>query len=164
MTEDEVVDLLAIAQVFDKRTVGEAEVTAWADSAHRGRWTFNEASEAIKDYYARTTAEKPWIMPSHITHMVRAEREHRAMRAQTRELVQPSPRMNELIEKAARNTYIPNELREPKPFRQPALRVKCEHCGSEPGESCSRPTREGRRVPCKPHPSRQVAGELQETT
>lgn len=152
MTEDEVIDLLSIAQAFDKRTVGEAEVTAWLDSARRARWTFDEASEAIKDYYAKTTAERPWIMPSHITHMIRAEREFRYARAKTRELTQPPPRVARAIAETARATVIPApEPREPK---QVALRVDCPHCHAHRGEGCTRPSVRGRAIPTKPHPSR----------
>ena len=152
MTDDEIIDLLSIAQAFDKRTVGEAEVTAWLDSARRGRWTFDEASEAVKDYYARTTAERPWIMPSHITHLIRADREIRHMRAQTRELVQPPPRMAQAIAATAHATVIPAQApREPK---LPALRVECSHCHAQRGESCTRPRLQGRPIPTKPHPSR----------
>jgi len=152
MTEDEIADLLTIAATFDRRTIGVGDVHAWFDSARRGRWTFDEASEAVKDYYARTTAERPWIMPSHITHMIRADREIRHMRAKTRELVQPPPRMAQAIAATAHATVIPaQEPREPK---QPALRVGCPHCHAQRGESCTRPRPTGRPIPTKPHPSR----------
>jgi hypothetical protein len=152
VNENEVIDLLSIAQAFDKRTVGEAEVTAWLDSAKRARWTFDEASEAVKDYYAKTTSERPWIMPSHVTNMIRAEREIRHMRAQTRELTQPlPPRVARAVETVAASTVIPSEPREPK---QPALRVECPHCHAKPREGCTRPSVRGRDIPVKPHPSR----------
>jgi len=152
VNENEVIDLLSIAQAFDKRTVGEAEVTAWLDSARRARWTFDEASEAVKDYYAKTTSERPWVMPSHVTHMIRAEREIRHMRATTRELAQPlPPRLVRAVEEVARSTVIPSEPREP---RVPALRVDCPHCKAHRGEGCTRPSIRGRAVPVKPHPSR----------
>lgn len=152
MTEDETADLLTIAATFDRRTVGIGDVHAWHDSAKRARWTFDEAAEAIKDYYAKTTSERPWIMPSHVTHMIRAEREIRHMRAQTRELAQPlPPRVARAVETVAASTVIPPEPREP---REPALRVECPHCKAHRGEGCTRPSVRGRAIPVKPHPSR----------
>lgn len=153
MTPQEVTRLLALAASHDNREISEAAKAAWGDSATRARWTYDEAAEAIKDYYTKTTAERPWIMPSHITHLIRAEREIRHMRATTRELAQPlPPRVARVIEETARATVIPApEPREPK---QIALRVDCPHCHAHRGEGCTRPSVRGRAIPVKPHPSR----------
>lgn len=151
MNQHEVTQLLAIASAHDNREISQASVAAWSDSATRARWTYDEAAEAIKDYYTKTTSERPWIMPSHITHMIRAEREIRHMRAATRELTQPPPpRMAQAIAETARATVI----REPREPKQPALRVECPHCHAQRGESCTRPRPTGRPIPTKPHPSR----------
>ena len=84
MTPTEIADLLTIAAAFDRRTIGEGDVHAWADSALRGHWTFTEAAEAIKDYYATTTDPKPWIMPSFVTNAIKDNRNDPAVSGQRR--------------------------------------------------------------------------------
>jgi len=157
MTQEEVVDLLTLVQIFDKRTVGEADVMAWTDVAHRGRWTFTEASEAVKHYYASTISERPWVMPSHITNWIKADRQDKAMRRQTDDLVKPvnparAKAIADAIDHVAKSTVIPDE---PRPLRNPALGVKCPFCGAQPLRGCTRPSIGGRRIPVRqPHPSR----------
>jgi hypothetical protein len=154
VNEREVLDLLTIAATFDRRKVGEGDVHAWTDSARRGRWTFDEASEAIKNYYARTTSERPFIMPSHITNMVRAEREYESMRYRQESARPINPRVAKAVEQVAASTVIPDEPAEHQPFRNNALAVPCPHCHAGIGETCSRPRLKGRAVPMLPHPSR----------
>jgi hypothetical protein len=157
VTPQEIINLLSIAAAFDNRKPGEATVHAWTDSARRGRWTFDEASEAVKTYYATTTAERPFVMPSHITQWIKGDRQDRAMRTQAAELISgpPHPRVVAAVEEVAKTTVIP-EQRGP---RTPALRVACPHCGANPGQSCTRPTPKGPKH-MTPHPSRVEAGEL----
>lgn len=157
MNRREIIALLAIATAFDNRTVGEANISAWTDSARRGRWAFEEASDAIKDYYTSTTDARPFVMPNHITHRVSAVRRDRLDRQVAHELTHagpPNPRVVSAIENFAQHTVIP----EPREPRQPALRVPCAHCGAQRGQSCTRPSR-GAQVQTKPHPSRVEAGE-----
>lgn len=150
MNRNEVIDLLSIVQAFDKRTVGEPDVIAWEDSAKRGRWTYDEAAEAVKDYYARTTSERPFIMPSHITNAIRRNREYESMRY--RQASKPvNPRVAEAIEPVAERTKIPDPKR---PMRNNALSVPCPHCKAPIGETCTRPRLIGRPKPMMPHPSR----------
>jgi len=151
MTPDETKHLLAIAAAFDGRKPSEASIIAWYDAASRGRWTFNEAQEAIKDYYAKTTTDKPWIMPSHITNWIKREREYEAMRYRPTEPEPIDPRVLEAIEQVAETTVIPDE---PKPMRNNALSVPCPHCKAQVGQSCTRPRLSGRPVFMMPHPSR----------
>jgi hypothetical protein len=148
MTPDQIVDLLTIATAYDRRTVGEGDVHAWLDSARRGRWTFDEAAEAVKAYYATTIADRPFVMPSHITHLIKAERQDRAMRATNRELVQagpPHPRTAAMAAELAAKFEIP----EPRS----ALRVPCPFCGATPGNPCTRPAPGGEKRTTT-HPSR----------
>lgn len=151
MNDDEILTLLEIAQAFDKRTIGEPDVIAWTDSAKRGRWTYDEAQEAIKEYYAKTTTDRPWIMPSHVTNMVRANREIEHMRFQRDSLPPINPRVREAIEQVAETTHIPAE---PRPMRNHALSVVCPHCHAPIGQTCTRPRLIGRAKPMMPHPSR----------
>jgi hypothetical protein len=65
----EVRALLAVATCYDNRRAGEAAVTAWAEAARRGRWTFDAAVEAIHEHYATST---DFLMPGHITAAIRA--------------------------------------------------------------------------------------------
>jgi len=154
MNEREVLDLLTIAATFDRRKVGEGDVHAWTDSARRGRWTFDEASEAIKNYYARTTSERPFIMPSHITNQIRAEREYESMRYRQESKRPAHPRVIEAIDSFAEGTKIPDKPAEHRAFRNNALTVPCPHCHAGIGETCSRPRLKGRAIPMLPHPSR----------
>lgn len=155
MTRDEMVDLLTIAASYDKRKVGEADVWAWGDAAQRCRWTFDEAAEAIKMYYATSVAERPFVMPSHVTNWIKGERQDRALRHEAERLTEPPAPVSRAIEPLAEATRMP------KPHRQPALRVQCPHCGAQPGDSCTRVGLLGRRHQVKPHPSRVAQGEAQ---
>lgn len=71
MTEDEVIGLLQVAAMYDHRNIGQTEITAWSDAAGRGRWTADAAQDAIRRHYATSTA---YLMPGHVTELLRAER------------------------------------------------------------------------------------------
>lgn len=161
MTPQEIINLLSIAAAFDNRKPGESTVHAWTDSATRARWTFDEAAEAIKDYYATTSDEKPWVMPSHITARIRAVREDRALRMTTKELAAPpDPRVVAAIDQVARRMAIPAQFR-PSDSVQ-ILTVRCPHCDAAPGSQCTRPAPGGARDTA-PHPSRREAAGLEES-
>lgn len=72
MTPAEVIDLLTVITMYDRRTVGETDVHAWHDAAQRARWTLPEATEAAKKHFA--TSRDTWLMPGHITELIRTER------------------------------------------------------------------------------------------
>jgi hypothetical protein len=148
----EVINLLSIAAAFDNRKAGEANVHAWTDSAQRARWTFAEAAEALKDYYATTQDEKPWVMPSHITARIKAVRQDQALRQTGRELTQAAadPRALTAATQLARRLELPEQFR---PTENRALRVRCPHCGSAPNSPCTRSAMGGPRDR-SPHPSR----------
>lgn len=69
MDEDQVKQLLAAAMAYDNRRPGDAAVHAWLEAAHRGRWTFPAALDAIHAHYAEHT---DFLMPGHITAHIRA--------------------------------------------------------------------------------------------
>lgn len=68
LSDDEVDALLAIAMSYDNRRLAKAHRMAWSEAAHRGRWTFDAAVEAIHEHYATKTE---FLMPGHITAAVR---------------------------------------------------------------------------------------------
>lgn len=69
MTPADAARLLALAAAYDRRTVGEAEATAWADALD-GLGT-TECAEAIRSHYRESTA---WLMPAHVRDRVKAKR------------------------------------------------------------------------------------------
>lgn len=151
ITRAQAARLLSLASGWDNRHIGEAAAAAYFESGELGRWSFEEAAEAIRHYYTTTTDPKPWVMPSHITAYIRATREDRALRSTARELVEASsPRMLAVADQVARRLEIPPQFR---PQGNRALAVACSHCGSEPGQACTRPSRGGLRDR-SPHPSR----------
>ncbi len=64
MNPNQIVDLLTAAAVYDRRTIGEADVAAWSEAARRGGWTYEAALDAIHEHGATSTA---WLTPAHIT-------------------------------------------------------------------------------------------------
>lgn len=69
MDEDHVRALLATAMAYDNRKPGAATIAAWTEAAHRGRWTYPTALDAIHAHYAEHT---DFLMPGHITTRIRA--------------------------------------------------------------------------------------------
>ena len=61
MTPADAARLLGVAAIYDRRTIGKIEASAWAD-ALKGLDP-RECAEAIKAHYARTTE---WLMPAHV--------------------------------------------------------------------------------------------------
>lgn len=88
MTEDEVLELLQIACEYDHRTIGRTDMMAWLDAATRGRWTAEAAQEAVREHYARSTS---FVMPGHVTELLRAERRQPPDYAQQQKAL-PRPR------------------------------------------------------------------------
>lgn len=78
MTHDDVIDLLKVLAAYDKRTVGEADVLVWSEQARRGRWTRDEAVEAVHEHHHRSPE---FAKPAHVDQLVRAHRRDRLDRA-----------------------------------------------------------------------------------
>lgn len=81
MTPADAARLLAIAAVYDKRTIGEVEASAWADALDG--LAPRDCAEAIKAHYADSTA---WLMPAHVRERV-AHRRREAARLRQNERV-----------------------------------------------------------------------------
>lgn len=71
MNETEIRHLLASVMAYDNRKPGQAAVLAWSEAAARARWTFTEALEAVHRHYAEST---DFLMPGHITKLIRVKR------------------------------------------------------------------------------------------
>lgn len=151
ITDPEVRRLLAAVMAYDNRKPGEANVLAWSEAARRGRWTFDEALEAIHTHYADRSE---WLMPGMVTAHIKATRQDRAMREP---LVHPDPigqkRVAELVAGAfsaiSRDEDDPGDV-----ARRAALARPCPFCSAKPGEQCTRRGLTGRTRLTKLHPSR----------
>lgn len=150
MTRDEIIQVLQAAGAYDNRRAAAATVASWTEAAHRGRWTLDEALEAVHAHYAERT---DWLMPGHITERIKATRQDAAMREP---IEQPDPvgqaRLAELTAEAFH--AIDDEDHEQ---RRAALRHRCPHCGAVEGSECTRPSRSGPVATSGPHPSRLAA-------
>lgn len=71
MERDDVVNLLQTVAVYDGRKLDALVVAAWSEAASRARWTHAEALEAVHEHYSKSTA---WLMPGHVTELLRASR------------------------------------------------------------------------------------------
>lgn len=87
MTKAEVAKLLAIVQAFDRRTVGEADVTAWHEVARLAGWRPEHAFRAVTEHFARPPE---WLTPGHVTDRIRAARRDISRRIFTRDIEPPS--------------------------------------------------------------------------
>lgn len=92
MNRDEVVNLLQAICVYDGRKLDALVVAAWTEAATRGRWTFPDALEAVHEHYAKSTA---WLMPGHVTELIRAAKRQPAPIAELRALDAPPPASDE---------------------------------------------------------------------
>jgi len=82
---DQVTMLLAVAAGFDNRKPGELNTSAWLDAAHRGRWTFEEAVDAVKEHYAN---EVGFVMPGHVNTIIKGHRNRARQDEITRQLIE----------------------------------------------------------------------------
>jgi hypothetical protein len=145
---DEIIQLLGGASCYDARKPSEGMVNAWSDAAERGRWTYPEATEAIKTHYVEST---DFVMPAHVTKQIRAKRQDSAMRHP----IDPpdradQQRLAELIADAFQTIPDPRHDK----WRVDAVSRPCPFCDFQPGEQCTRESPEGG-VPTRiPHPTR----------
>lgn len=151
MDEPQVRQLLAVVMAYDNRRPGDHTVIAWCEAARRGRWTYDEAVDAVYAHYATETT---WLMPGHITARIRAARPVHTMSEGG-----PAPDQLGQARVAALITGALPDVDEPapRPLPRPAHPdVACPHCSAPAGEPCTRPGRRpGQRVPAdRPHPSR----------
>lgn len=166
MTEDDVKRLLATAMSYDNRKPGAANITAWWEQAERNRWTFDEALEAIHVHH---TESSEYLMPAHITAIIRRHRQIPGRPApQLSAAAKADPeRVQGLIAKLAQR--LGWDRAKAQQHDDPALQVDCPHCHAGASRPCSRlvtrgPHR-GENVPlAQPHPSRmELAAKIQES-
>lgn len=164
LTKEQVAALLAVAMAYDNRNPGEANLLAWMEAAHRGRWRFGPAREAIHAHYAESTK---FVMPGDITQRLRVESRY-PPRYGTPPEIEEAPaqhpagqdRIRQVVERLAEVLRWPRT----QSLRDPALSVICPHCHAAVGRPCTRmETRgahRGEYIPIShPHPSRKDLAE-----
>lgn len=135
MTRDEIVSLLSVATAYDGRTLGEADVAAWGDAAERGRWTYDQAQDAVKGHYAESAA---WLMPAHVTERIKAARSE-PPRSHALPRATPRPASDEYRDRVA--DWLAERLRWDRDERNPrenrdCLSIACPHCGARADRPC----------------------------
>jgi hypothetical protein len=90
MKTQEIIELLGVIAVVDKRTVGEADVIAWETII--GDLPAGDALLAVRDHFR----ERPgvWLEPGHIVQRVRAVRRDRLERRSLAEIQADEDRMD----------------------------------------------------------------------
>jgi hypothetical protein len=141
LTRPEMVDLLTAASAYDNRKPNPAAVMAWGKAAELERWTFEEALAALHLHYASSTE---FAMPAHITALIKADRQDRALREEGARQLEQSP-ANPAA--AARIQQITDELAQQMGWVEEgqtrtgfALKVACPHCHAVAGERCVSPS------------------------
>lgn len=71
MTEDDILELLQVVISYDNRNSDPYTEASWFDAATIERWTYDDAVQAVRQHFSRSTA---WIMPAHVTMAIRAKR------------------------------------------------------------------------------------------
>jgi hypothetical protein len=157
VTEDEIRRLYALAMAYDNRKFSEANITAWWEQAERNRWSYDEAREAIHAHHATSTE---FLMPAHITGLIRQARRQPAPVAELEQLASAEPaepeRFQALVAEVADRLGWDRDRTTPD---ADAMSRECPHCHSRPGRPCVRQIARGHRrgelVPiANPHPSR----------
>lgn len=139
MTHNEIIDLLTAVSAFDNRRPNPAAVAAWGKAAELGRWTLAEALDAVTLHFADSTE---YLMPAHITKLIRSSRQDRAMREEALAieagLVDPeaAARVQAVVAEMAKSMGWTDRSESRQSF---ALRVPCPHCGATRGARCFSP-------------------------
>lgn len=152
LSEKHIKELLFTASGYDgRKPPSQAQTDAWFEGAKRGNWTFDEARSAVHEHYSRST---DWIMPAHVSAIVRAARAERIDRdADQRERSRAAgvdaagrARVAEIVAQLAAKLGMPTD-----PDHDEARRlIECSWCKAGIGERCRNP-RTGK-------PLRQAAG------
>ena len=157
LTQDQIVDLLTAISAYDNRKPNPASVMAWGKAAELGRWTLAEAFDAVHWHFASSTE---YLMPAHITALVKAHRQDQAMRAEALALeaapVDPvaAERVNIIVDELAKTMGWSEHPEKRASF---ALKVRCPHCGANPGSRCVSPKTGKTLTQTACHPSRAEA-------
>lgn len=163
MNEREIKTLYAKLMAYDHRKWSESNVAAWHQQAVLNRWTLTEAIDAVDEHHSQSDK---YLMPAHITAIIKARRQHPAPVAEHRQLNPPPPAHPEHITQTM--TEIRRQLgwhtREDIPTD--ALIVECPWCHAAPQRPCTQRVpfgpRSGQFQPLQSfHPSRvELAGNL----
>ncbi|MEJ9078830.1 hypothetical protein WKY82_10450 [Gordonia malaquae] len=86
LDRDQVIDLLTVIAAYDRRSIGEGDIAAWAESARRAGWRFDDAVNAVHDHFADSSR---WLMPGHVTERIRLARRQPAPAADVLALDKP---------------------------------------------------------------------------
>lgn len=89
MTKAQVAALLRLIQAFDRRTVGEVDVTVWHDAATTAGWRADAASRAVRSLLAEGEPGQ-WLTPAHVTQRLREVRRDIARRLFTADITPPA--------------------------------------------------------------------------
>lgn len=134
LTRDETVDLLTAISAYDNRKPNAAALMAWGKAAEIGRWTFPEALDAVHQHFS----ENPeYLMPAHITALVKAARQDRAMRAEALALeagpvdAAAAATVQRAVEQVAEQLKWDPDRRE-----NASLAVACPACRVPAGQRC----------------------------
>lgn len=178
LTRNQIIDLLTCAAAYDRRTIGEADITAWTLAI--GDLPYDDAQAAVVAHYSDVT---DWLMPAHVRARVRQARELRIARHPVPEppaalTDNPSAYCDEL--KGA-VTQLADGMQPPKllaigsgappndeynrargldrhPLRLAAKKVRCPWCKAGIGSACT--TAAGRRLDQPAHDERLIAAGL----
>lgn len=137
MTEEDVRKLLGVVMAYDNRKPSVATLTAWTEQSERGRWTLDEAREAVHIHHSESTE---WLMPAHITAILKRERQKPGHIDESRQLEgAPSAdpkRIHDLVTEVA--SRLGWSRRTPTGADTRAIEVECPYCHAAPKRMCAR--------------------------
>lgn len=152
MTEQEIRKLLAVLMGYDNRKPGAANILVWMEQARRNAWTYAEAEDAVHTYH-ETADKRPFMMPGHVSDLIRARRaergrqERRAIADGQMKELEPPP---EAIPDPQRVGVLMGQIsemfgwgRKHTANKAPELAVRCPHCEAGPGRPCARKVHHG---------------------
>lgn len=143
MNELEIRRLYALAMSYDNRKLSEANITAWWEQAERHRWTYDEAREAIHAHHG----ESPdFLMPAHVTAIIKRQRRQPAPVAEVKALPEAQPSQPERFRTVIGHLAEQLGWRPKTPNADDRIRsVECPHCGAAARRPCTRQITRGHR-------------------
>ncbi|AWN03659.1 helicase loader [Gordonia phage Jace] len=93
MTPDDIIELLQLVTTYDNRNTDPYMEASWLDAALVARWNVDDAFGAVRQHFAHST---DWIMPGHVTAIIRQKRSGPAPFAEVRALPMAPPARAEL--------------------------------------------------------------------
>ncbi|NKR32223.1 hypothetical protein GS504_15940 [Rhodococcus hoagii] len=71
MTPDQIIELLQVVASYDNRNPDRYMIASWLDASQMARWQSDDAFSAVRQHFANST---DWIMPGHVTAIIRQKR------------------------------------------------------------------------------------------